>query len=380
MQNDHTNPDKARAELDALAARIDAAKTANEAKWSSPEFIWNRSAKKSLSAASRNIRSGYRSSVAVIDATEKSPLVRLFIGTVFLLTAAAVLFDLNDRSTQIEIAAWDLYEKTKPGTVQRTRAANLLASAGADMSGMEFNEIDLENAAIGPTKGSCFHREHSMQGVDFSPTFLFSMFPPKFGFKQTRLQGASFDCLTIKGDFTLADASESVFFKTTLNRIDFAQAELQNSDFRETNVGYPTSFNAANLGNASFANATIVGGYLPTPPGEKVPTVDFIASYLGDASFENATIRAADFTGASLDGVNFSGTTFEVDVFGLTQSELDKAWAYRGREPFGLSQFSPPLKVGHLCGPNDDREWGPDGIPTFPRTGCNKFVANDRDR
>ncbi|MET1410724.1 pentapeptide repeat-containing protein [Roseibium sp. HPY-6] len=365
-------PNEARAKLNDLSVRIEAAKSTNDAKPSEPAALRYGSAKRGITSLWRNTMKSYRSFVSALDAVEKSPLVRLAVALVFLLTAATVLFDLNDRRTQIEIAAWDLFEKTKPGTPQRTRAANLLADTGASLVGINFGtEID-SNELVEKTKEevirdatnsiedkfyvrsavfkrACKQHEKGMSDVDFSHKLLWSTIPPEFRSHSIDLSEASFACLRITGTFEGAVLRRTNFEFTELTTANLSYSAIHQSSFEFTEI-LRGDFSGAHIWWVSFRFAHL-GGWSDFVPAGYAEKTTFREATLKSVSFQDAIFSSVDFTDALFNEVNLSGAVFEnaSEVKGLTQEQLDETWAWEDMLPQGLDKFDPPLHVGRVC-------------------------------
>ncbi|KZM48260.1 pentapeptide repeat-containing protein [Labrenzia sp. OB1] len=347
-----------------LSARLDEARARQAARPAPEASFRNRSARKSLASSWRLTKRGYAGTNSVLEAIEKSPIVRLVIALVFLMTATAVLFDLYDRNTQIEIAAWDLFEKTKPGTPQRTRAVNLLASTGAPLDRIDFglkrpgshleDAIDmhsnyaeryvvLEEMFYENRLEYCLSENGTMRGVDFSANTVVKVFQFGIFSDPTTAEGGKLNCLFIDGTFEEAILHNAEFIFSEIQATTFAQAAL-----------FDARFDAAFLDKVSFLGASLQSS-------------SFRASYLVEtvfndadllwSSFEGASLYKVDFTGARLQDVNFSNAAFcedDIEICGenkISQKQLDMAWAWADRPPIGLEKLDPPLKIGFLCNP-----------------------------
>lgn len=285
----------------------------------------------------RMIRRGYRRSVSLLDTFEKSPIVRLTIAFVFLITATAVLIDLNDRNTQLEIAAWDLFEKTETGSPQRKREVQLLANVGADLGSMDIGAPNKETEAVNLYNGtediasvtrfgvagkacSDFYGEFRL--LDLAPKRIWQVTPPFVIHKPAKFSQARFNCLDMSEiKFNSAFLASAEFVGATIADTDLSSTILVGSKFDGSFLIEAVKFTNAKLRFASFEHADLYG-------------VDFARSDLRQASFMGASISQSDFSDADMTDVNVSGVMFDHNLTGILP-HIDKLWAWEGFEPYG---------------------------------------------
>ena len=120
-----------------------------------------------------------------------------------------------------------------------------------------------------------------------------------------------------------ADLAEAILVSAKLIGAELRDANLRDGDLRHADLSNAqlsgTRLNNADLFNANLTNASFI-------------RTDLSNTYLNEANLTNATIDLTDFSFARLDDSNLSDTKLSRSI-GLSQGELDRAWAEPDKPP-----------------------------------------------
>ena len=165
--------------------------------------------------------------------------------------------------------------------------------------------------------------------------------PPDLDFRGKNLIGDDFS--------GRQDLSDSIFWLSELQDVDFSNANLENADFRFAKM-LDVDFSGANLKNAkfprsfvyssNFSNTDLTGSYLAAgnflecnfshaildninPMGTKFEYVKFDNALLSNTLFQRSSISVVDFTNTTFNNVVFnSSDLYGINFIGMDFSEI----------------------------------------------------------
>ena len=290
-----------------------------------------------------------------VVAIETNPFVKLFVGLVFLVTAFALIQDLRDRQTARLTNAWTLYQSTAPNTPAHNGAIENLHRLGVSFAGIDWSCRAVGEFVAAETEhddGTCIEQP-AFRYLDLAPVAKAgSIWPIYMSYRPVILTGADLADST----FDFADLTGAELTNANLMASSFVSANLMAARLVDASVG-DANMAFVDASSANFASADLGG---TTWLGAKLVGANLVNASLRDIHLEEANLSSAVFCG------NVLGTTNCAS--GLTQQQLDEAWAWADRPPVGLEDLNPPLVLKNACNPKlrggyeDAREAGmPEG-------------------
>jgi hypothetical protein len=248
---------------------------------------------------------------------EQNPFVRLFVGGIFIVTAWALIIDLQDRKSEAIARAWQILTTRASGNSGKVEALQYLISQRISLNG-----IDLSCKMMGGINGA---------GKCIRYTWL------------SGLETAGIETV---------DASNINFSGVDLSNANLRRFEIFKGNFSGAKFIY-TKFKSTMFTDSNLANANLI-------------ETTFVLSGFSRSNLEGATLLGADVTNTPFYETNISFAKFAIrerseEVFfvnfgdnrikNLTQEQINDAWAWADRPPIGLEFLNPPLKIKYLCDP-----------------------------
>lgn len=239
-------------------------------------------------------------------------------------------------------------------------------------------------------------KEANLQGANLSGVVLGKAILSKADLSEADLTGAGLYEADLSGaNLTGANLSFAHFNNTKLSNAKLIKARLIGTKIADANCGsvnfsyadfqgvesFRSIFNEADFSNATFKNALFLGAKLYRANFKKaiLNCVKMPRAYLQEAEFSNATIIGVDFSGADLSNANFSGADLtnanlsdaNLSNTNLTGAILDGACLVRVK---ALATDFTGAKLTGAC----IEDWHPNGDTKFNNIAC-EYIYRKED-
>jgi|GEM_PF-4344925 len=239
-----------------------------------------------------------------------------------LLAVATFVIDIVGRTDERIARAWQLVTTKSPGNSGKIEALQYLNSENWWWP---------------------FKKQVPLFGVDLSTTTHGDqVFLQTVDLSGATLTGADLSgAILIHANLTSATLTDANLSGAVLVGANLSGAVLTGANLRDATLDV-ANLSGANLQYAILSDARMIGVNLS---GATLPGSDLSDAAIEFANLSSADLGGSNMSGASLIYTNLSGANLG-DAVGLTQMQLNKAWAWRLRPPEVLPY---ELTLRHLC-------------------------------